>query len=321
MTLHLLQKSVEKYPEHVRQHLIGEIDGGESGPKIIAIAGLHGNEPTGVEALEELMEMLAPYEDEVNGCFLALKGNVEALKVNQRFIDEDMNRLWRTSLLDKIRRTDRDNISTIERKMIKDLLEILDPLILDHESKEKLILADLHTFSGQKGMFTITPRDEQHLVLLSQLKVPLIYGIEHTLHGTTMDFADEWGHLGFAFEAGSHGSEEAKKNAIAGMLVLLVASGYLQARTLPHFDEYYDYLMEQVANLPNRVQFIYKHIIEEGDEFVMRPGFKNFDRVEVGDWLADDICGKIKAQARGYLLMPLYQQQGNDGFFIVEDCD
>ena len=321
MTTHLLKKKAEKYPAHVRQHLIGELDGGEDGPKIIAIAGLHGNEPTGVEALEELMEILAPYEDQVNGCFLALKGNVEALKLNKRFIDEDMNRLWRTSILDKIRRNKRENLSTTERKMIKDLLTILDPLILTHVGDEKLILADLHTFSGERGMFTITIRDEDHIQLLSQLKVPLIYGIEHTLHGTTMDFADEWGHLGFAFEAGSHGSEEAKKNAIAGMLILLVASGYLHASTLPNFGEYYDYLMEQVHHLPSRVKFIYKHIIEEGDNFKMRPGFKNFDRVEVGDWLANDICGKIKAQARGFLLMPLYQEQGNDGFFIVEDCD
>ncbi len=321
MTVHLLKKEAEKYPEHIRQHVIGEIDGKKEGPRIIAIAGLHGNEPTGVRALEDLMEIIRPYEDQVNGSLLALKGNIEALKLNKRYIDEDMNRLWRTSILDKIRRTKRENLLSNERKMIKDLLDIMDPLILNHDRPDKIILADLHTFSGQRGMFTITKRDEDHIKLLSQLRMPLIYGIEHTLHGTTMDFADEWNHIGFAFESGSHGTEESHKNAVAGMLVLLVSSGYLSASTILDYSQYYDFLMEQVAHLPKHVKFIYKHIIEEGDDFKMRPGFRNFDRVEVGDWLANDNSGKIKAQARGYLLMPLYQEQGNDGFFVVEDSD
>jgi succinylglutamate desuccinylase len=321
LSVHLLKKETQEYPEHVSQHIIGEIDGKNDGPRIIAIAGLHGNEPTGVQALEDLMNILKPYEDEVNGSLLALKGNTEALKVNKRYIDEDMNRLWRTSILDKIRRSDREDLVSVERRMIKDLLDIMDPLILNHDRPDKIILADLHTFSGQRGMFTITKRDEDHIKLLSQLRMPLIYGIENTLHGTTMDFADEWDHIGFAFESGSHGTQESRRNAVAGLMVLLVSSGYLNASTIPDYSRYYDFLMKQVAHLPKHVKFIYKHIIEDDDEFKMRPGFGNFDRVEVGDWLANDKYGKIKAQARGYLLMPLYQEQGNDGFFIVEDAD
>ena len=305
--------------EEIRHHLIGELKGNESGPLIIGIAGLHGNEPTGVDAIEEMMELLSPYESELNGTFVGLKGNIPALEIGERFIDEDMNRLWITSLLDKIRRKDRELLPTSERKQVKDLLEILDPLVMRNDGR-KVILVDLHTFSGERGMFSITQREEGHIELLSQLKIPLIFGIEHTLHGTSMDFADEHGHIGFAFEAGSHGTDEARQHALAGLLVLMVASGLLHASTLPTYSDYYDYLMGQVHALPHKVRFVYKHIIEEGDEFEMCPGFKNFDRVKFGDWLANDNCGKILAQANGYILMPLYQKQGNDGFFIVEDC-
>ena len=45
--------------------------------------------------------------------------------------------------------------------------------------------------------------------------------------------------------------------------------------------------------------------------------------VEVHDirkWTTDK-HGKIKAQNDGYLLMPLYQQQGYDGFFIVRNSE
>lgn len=305
--------------EEIEHHLIGELNGDEPGPLIIGIAGLHGNEPTGIHAIQEMIDLLKPYESELHGTFVGLKGNIPALETGARYIDEDMNRLWITSLLDKIRRKDRELLKTSERQQVKDLLEILDPLVIRDDDR-KVILVDLHTFSGERGMFSITQREEAHIELLSQLKIPLIFGVEHTLHGTSMDFADEHGHIGFAFEAGSHGTDEAREHALAGLLVLMVASGFLNASTLPTYSQYYDYLMNQVNNLPHKVRFVYKHIVEEDDEFEMRPGFKNFDKVQFGDWLANDNCGKILAQANGYILMPLYQKQGVDGFFIVEDC-
>jgi succinylglutamate desuccinylase len=304
--------------KRIEEHVIGDIDGDRKGPVVIAIAGIHGNEGTGVHAIERFIETIRPLKHLIKGRFLGLKGNLPALEQNVRFMEEDMNRLWVTSVLDKIRRTPYSELKTTDRRQVKELLQILDPIIF---GEEKVIYADLHTFSGLGGMFSITPDDEDHIQLLTQLKVPLIFGIEHTLIGTSMEYVEDAGHIGFAFETGSHGTKEAEDNAYAGLMILMVITGLIRAANLPDFGVYYDYLSRKVEGLPDKVDFVYKHIIEEGDDFVMNGGFHNFDMIKKGDWLAVDRHGRVEAQSDGYLLMPLYQKQGNDGFFIVRDCE
>jgi succinylglutamate desuccinylase len=53
----------------------------------------------------------------------------------------------------------------------------------------------------------------------------------------------------------------------------------------------------------------------------MRPGFRNFQAVKKKEILADDRKGSIKAIDNGLILMPLYQKQGNDGFFLVRTIE
>ena len=313
-----IHEDQQKYTQEILTHFVGDVRGEHPGPTIIAIAGIHGNEPTGIDAIQDVIETLEPLKEHINGRFVGLRGNMTALKNGARFIEEDMNRLWVTSILDKIRRTPFEEQKTEDRVQVKELLCILDPIM---KSDEEIIYIDLHTFSGTGGMFAITPKESRHMDMLSQLKIPLIFGIEHSLIGTSMEYVEEAGHIGFAFESGTHGSKEAEINALAGLMILLVSARVISAKKLKNFGDYYAYLMEKVEGFPHKTNFVYKHIIEEGDEFVMNPGFKNFDKVEKGDWLATDKHGKIEAQTDGYLLMPLYQKQGNDGFFMVRDCD
>lgn len=307
-------------PGSKASHFIGDIGGDSEGPTVIAVAGMHGNEATGIAAIERIIELIEPLQSRMKGRFLGLKGNIPALGAGVRFVDEDMNRLWTTSVLDKIRRTKSKELSSIDRVEVKKMLQILDPIVLE-EQQEDLIYVDLHTFSGSGGLFTITPDEDRHLEIISKLGVPRILGIHHSLPGTSMEYIEDAGHIGFAFEAGTHGTKEAEDNAYAGLLVLLESVGMIDKNNIPDYDIQRDYLMSRVSGYPSEVGFLYKHIIEENDDFVMRPGFQNFDQVQKGDWLASDRHGRINAQADGYLLMPLYQEQGNDGFFIVRDCE
>ncbi len=61
------------------------------------------------------------------------------------------------------------------------------------------------------------------------------------------------------------------------------------------------------------------HRIRAGDAFQMLPNFKNFQAVRKGQALARDIHGWILAPEDGLILMPLYQKQGSDGFFLVKE--
>jgi succinylglutamate desuccinylase len=299
--------------------IIGKVVGDKPGPTIIALAGVHGNEPTGIEAIEHVLEKIEGLEDRFRGTFIGIRGNLKALNKGKRFIDEDMNRIWFTSILDKVRRTPFHEVKTAERRETKAVLEIIDPIILKENKTEPVIFADLHTFSSENGLFAISSRAQKNVDLLSKLNIPLIFGIEKALHGTALKYVQNTGNIGFALEAGRHYSESAEFNSNAGLYTLLVGSGCLDVSNIPDYKAYDEFLAEQTAGLPKKVEFVYKHIIEEDDEFEMRPGFRNFDLVEKGDWLANDKMGKIEAQSDGYILMPLYQKQGNDGFFIVKD--
>ena len=316
--MQLIQKNRQDHTHRILKHFIGDVKGKLSGPTVIAVAGIHGNEPTGVYAIEAVIDQLQPLKESLKGRFIGLKGNLKALEHNVRFIDEDMNRLWVTSILDKIRRTPYEHLQSSERTELKELLSILDPIVY---SNEEVIYIDLHTFSGTGAMFTITPKKTRHIELLTQLKIPLVFGIEHTLNGTSMEYVEEASKVGFAFESGTHGTSKAQNNAIAGLLTLLVDAGCIPAEKLDKFEMYHTYLMDKVEGYPHKLDFVYKHIIEKDDHFRMNSGFKNFDRIKKGDWLATDNQGKIVAQSDGYILMPLYQEQGHDGFFIVRDSE
>ena len=49
----------------------------------------------------------------------------------------------------------------------------------------------------------------------------------------------------------------------------------------------------------------------------MHAGFRNFDPVRAGDEVGADRAGPVRAASAGRLFLPLYQRQGDDGFFIV----
>jgi succinylglutamate desuccinylase len=49
------------------------------------------------------------------------------------------------------------------------------------------------------------------------------------------------------------------------------------------------------------------------------PNYKNLQSIKKGEKLATDNKGDIKASEDCLILMPLYQAQGHDGFFLVKE--
>lgn len=286
-----------------------------SGPVVIAIAGMHGNENYGVSAIRKIDELFNKGGGISRGEWIGIAANLPALKNRVRFIDEDMNRIWFPSIIDKIRRSRKDQLKASERIEIKHLLEILDPYILDTE--REIIFVDLHSFSAPGGLFVITPRSKRNEELLVGLSAPLIFGIDDALRGTALRYFHEQGHLSIAFEGGMHHDPGTMANMVAFLLLLNERFGLIDISFIDEFDSFKEKIRIEAENLPLKVELAYQHIIEPNDEFLMRPGYENFQPVKKGEWLAEDQNGKILSPYDGYMLMPLYQEQGNEGFFIV----
>lgn len=301
------------------KRVIGSVYGDPGGPTIIILAGMHGNEPAGVEAVSDVLDTLGDVRPDFSGKLVGLRGNINALQHGVRFIDEDMNRIWFPSIIDEIRETPRHQLDSSERVEIKHLLQILDRLTT--ETDLPTIIVDVHTFSAEGWMFTITNRESRQKKLLSQLYAPMVFGIEETLRGTALRYYQDKGMISFGLEGGQHKNSLTAYNTRASIILMLEAAGCIEKDQVPEIKEFQQHLKTHTKFLPTQTELVYQHIIEPGDDFAMRPGYKNFQQVKKGEWLANDHEGKIRARCDGYILMPLYQSQGNDGFFIIREYD
>lgn len=68
--------------------------GSDAGPTVVVIAGIHGNEPSGVFAYLDLLDELQQSNVRLSGRVVGLAGNLSALQQGVRFIDRDLNRVW-----------------------------------------------------------------------------------------------------------------------------------------------------------------------------------------------------------------------------------
>jgi succinylglutamate desuccinylase len=279
---------------------------------VVCIGGLHGNEPAGVTALERVFGTLAARREELSGEAVALAGNLAALAKGRRYLDEDLNRIWDPRRMDRLRK----GLSPLSREG-RELAE-LDQIIrrLEREARGSLVFLDLHTTSAPGPAFVIADKNENARIIRRHLPVPEVEGLGTVLPGTFLYHLAVQGFAALAFECGQHQDPSSPVRAEAAVWTLLVRSGALaQAQRDPHGS--YDQLKEEHADLPRRVEIFYRHAVCREDCFAMDPGFRNFQPVQAEQPLGRDCRGVVYAPGDGYILMPLYQPVGDDGFFLA----
>jgi succinylglutamate desuccinylase len=309
--------------------IIGRHIGTAPGPFVVVFAALHGNEPAGVRALEKVLQMLEQAQTatpglDFHGQLLAIVGNRQAFAGGQRFLKKDLNRLWTPANIQRIRETDRAMLEA-EDLEIAELLDLLRDELAASKS-ETLVLLDLHTTSADGGIFCIPTDDAPSLRLAKQLHAPVILGLLQGIQGTLLQFATEnrFGlggfpkqTLGVAFEGGQHHDPLSVSRLVSGTLNCLRACGCIAENALMST---HDAILKSYSEqLPKVTRIRHVHHIRPGDQFEMRPGFVNFQPVQKDEVLAEDVEGPILAPDDCLILMPLYQKQGSDGFFLVEE--
>ncbi len=108
------------------ERIIGHISGKEAGPTLVLFGGMHGNEPSGVEALERVFKKFKATNQDLNGAVFGIKGNLPALLEKKRFLEHDLNRIWTRSGIDEIERK-----SISERSVEENELSEIHQLISD----------------------------------------------------------------------------------------------------------------------------------------------------------------------------------------------
>jgi succinylglutamate desuccinylase len=287
----------------------------DRGPTLIVVGGLHGNEPAGWEAAQRVAAEISDREDELHGRLVFLTGNRTALARGCRFVDRDLNRAWTDAQVERIRTEGPGD--TVEDQEQAELLMVLDQLL--DESRGTPYLLDLHTTSGPGGPFTTVADALPARELALRVPVPLVLGLEEMVDGTLHDWIGCTGTITVAFESGQHEESLAIDRAEAAIWIMIEGLGLLPPERVPEAEEATAFLTEVGRGLPVALEMRYRHPVDPGDTFEMLAGWENFRPVRRGEVLAHDRTGTIASPEKGRMLMPLYQAQGEDGFFIVRE--
>lgn len=295
---------------------IGRYDPHPNGPLCIAFAGFHGNEDVGSQALEQIFHILNREKIPFYGGIIGLRGNLKALKKRVRYIDEDLNRIWRPNIIQKVRKTAYNDIESQEKRELKEIWDYLEELLENHH-KRRLIFVDLHSFSAPGIPFVLSRADHEDSRLAKYLNVPVIHGVEGVLLGTAIRYLQDRGYMALAFEGGRHEQPDTVYNLQAGIWLLLEEMGCLSRENYKALNTFQQHLQGLKTDVPKEMELVYRHKIKNSGNFKMEPGYSNLHAVHKQQLLAYDGDEPVHAKTDGYLLMPLYQKQGSDGFFIV----
>ena len=293
--------------------IIGEIKGTQPGPTLIFTAGIHGNEPSGIFALHQVLKEIEEKNISIKGNMYAISGNLTALENGSRYINQDLNRMWTSERMQQIKSGNIDKVGedTIQQLNI---YNIINNILTTEEGP--FYFMDLHTTSSETIPFLTVNDSLINRKFTEQYPVPLILGIEEYLDGPLLSYINELGYVAFGFEGGQHDSLSSIENHKAFIYQSLVYTEAVSKEAID-FQTNYDLLAKTSVDSRNIYEIYYHYRIQEDETFTMKPGFLNFQRFDKGQELADSNGETIVAKQQGRILMPQYQSQGDDGYFSI----
>lgn len=295
------------------KRVIGHIKGAQAGPTVLAIGGMHGNEPSGVIALRRVIQRLEGLKDHFRGEFIALTGNMGALEKGRRFIDQDLNRMWKLQ----------PDLSELAE--IPDCYEAQEMAALQAEVDQAidsrrgpLVFLDLHTTSAESPPFLLIGDTLRNRRFVEDLQLPIILGLEEQLNGPFLSYLNTKGHISMGFEAGQHDDPISVENHFSLIWLILAKAGCLDENQIPDIKANREWIASCTDSaLKNFFEVRHRQAIREDENFKMKPGYHSFQEISAFEHLANNRHGKVRAPEKGRIFMPLYQDQGDDGFFLV----
>lgn len=307
--------------EEVLPRVLGDLSGSGEGlkagtapPTLICVGGVHGNEPAGVIALQRIFSRLTADPSCLVGRVVGLSGNRRALAAGKRFLDSDLNRHWISTRVERLHRCAHE-LADEDAELVeldRELQTLLD------EAEGAVYFLDLHTTSGYGPAFVNLDDTLANRQFAMAFPAPLVVGLEEELEGTLVSYLVPRGVIALGFEGGQHDDPVSVERTEAAIWIALELSDVIRRGSCPEVGKARRCLEKATVGLPHVVEVLYRHPVHPDDGFRMNPGFLNFDKIKAGQPLAHDREGLILAQASGYLLMPLYQELGSDGFFLID---
>ena len=295
---------------------IGEHHGQTPGPLLLVVGGIHGNEYSGVLAARRVLDKLALEARPFRGRFVALAGNLSALSLDQRFIDVDLNRQWQSTRVEALDLAGGATAAaSVEEQEQWQLLSALRREMA--VAQGEVYFVDLHTSSADGAPFATVGDTLRNRAFALKLGLPVVLGLEEQIDGALLEYMNNLGHVTVGIEAGRHAAPASVDHHEAVLWLALLATGNMDAPDVPEAAGWRRLLLAATPGIPRIMEVRHRHPVAADDQFVMEPGYTNFDPVPAGTMVARDRTGPLISRRRCRVLLPLYQAQGNDGYFLV----
>lgn len=294
------------------QRIFAEIDSGKPGPLIIVVAALHGNEHVGFHALRAVAEQLHP--DDFVGKIVGVTGNLQAANHKQRYIEKDLNRFFVSDYLNE------DHKNVPEWHEARGLIDAINEHALSWPADREVHLLDMHSMSGEGTPFTCFPHTTCNERIAHLLPLPAIADIVEFLPGTLVDYFSDKLTSTMVVEGGQHDAAITWQVGEAALFCFLYHTECLLNKSL--FEGAEAFLKNHIGEahaIFTRIK--YRYHIEHQGHFDMQPGYQNLQPVAASQLLAKDQGDSVLAPFAGRVVLPCYQKQGDDGFFIAVDED
>jgi hypothetical protein len=298
------------------QREIGIKDDGRPGPLVLITAGLHGNEPAGVRAVREVLESLEGTP--TGGRIVALAGNLAAIQLGLRHQGQDLNRLWKPENLQPLGGRSPEDDRPDEREL-RALFSTIEAERDGARAKaQRVVLIDLHSTSVDGGGFSVVPDSIPSRRLARDIGLPVILGLEERIEGPLLTWLVSQGDTAVVIEGGQHDAALTQEILRDGLWVALNHLG-----VLPEHDERVDrarvLMRASCDDVPEVLDLVYAHVIDVDSHFLMDAGWTNFMPVNLDQQLAHEGSTPVPAPIGGFMLMPLYQGLGSEGFFLCRE--
>ncbi len=295
----------------ISPHRVGSWGAEGLGPTLIAVGGIHGNEPAGAAAIERVLSSLASGSAHALGRFVGLVGNPVALAIGTRFLDVDLNRAFTAKVLEGSGAGEEPYEHATARTLCTEIRRIVDG------TDGPVFVIDLHTTSSRSTPFVLFSDRLRNRAFAAPFRLPMILGLEEVIEGALLDYLDLLGVLAVGVEGGRHDDPDSVDNLEAVLWVALVSAGVVAPTSVDDLSARMGALSRLGRGSPRVLEVRYRHAIRQLSSFQMIAGFSNLDRIRQGQPIANEAGVRINAPESGRLLLPRYQALGSDGFFIA----
>ncbi|MDE1919095.1 MAG: succinylglutamate desuccinylase/aspartoacylase family protein [Patescibacteria group bacterium] len=267
---------------------ITELIGKEEGPTSIILAGIHGNEQCGVEALKKILPSLKIEKGNV----LFGYGNPRAIEANKRYTETNLNRMFKNNEL--LSKKEKESYEYQRAQFLKTYLGKAEALLDIHASSTPNSKVFAICEANAKGIIEYLPVDL------------VVSGFDDVQPGGTDYYMNSIGKVGICVECGYLGSPESIKTAEESIFAFLKARGHLSN--------------DIAAKRQSHVR-MYDLYFTRTDNFTLSKPFADFEEIKKGQVVGTDGGEEVKTGKNSVILFARNRGRvGDEAFLLGEKC-